>query len=103
MAGAQTQETLSLTSEKMADVMTKELREGCIDDPSIKCGFIGEVGCSFPLHGDPAFSIKEVLWNLHFFQILKGDQSKRRPPFNKWKIVQSAFIPDGILNLHLKS
>ena len=29
--------------------MLKELTEGCLDEPSIRCGFIGEVGCSYPL------------------------------------------------------
>ena len=30
-----------------------ELTIGSFDCPEIKCGFIGEVGCSFPLHGTP--------------------------------------------------
>ena len=29
--------------------MVMELTDGCLDEPSIKCGFIGEIGCSYPL------------------------------------------------------
>ena len=35
--------------EDMTKYMVKELTEGCNDDPTIQCGFIGEVGCSYPL------------------------------------------------------
>ena len=36
----------------MTTHMINELTTGAIDCPEIKCGFIGEVGCGFPLHGD---------------------------------------------------
>jgi len=34
----------------MAEVMTKDLTSGC-DGTDIKCGCIGEIGCSWPLGG----------------------------------------------------
>ena len=36
--------------EAMSDLMMSELNEGCFDDRSVQCGFIGEIGCSWPLH-----------------------------------------------------
>lgn len=41
-------ETVKLTVEEMAAHMKRELQDGC-DGSSIKCGVIGEVGCSWPL------------------------------------------------------
>ncbi|XP_076088572.1 N-acetyltaurine hydrolase-like [Mytilus galloprovincialis] len=41
-------ETVKLTVEEMATHMKRELQDGC-DGSSIKCGVIGEVGCSWPL------------------------------------------------------
>ena len=35
----------------MTTHMINELTTGAIDCPEIKCGFIGEVGCGYPLHG----------------------------------------------------
>ncbi len=35
--------------EEIHDTMLAELTEGCED--GIKCGIIGEIGCSWPLHG----------------------------------------------------
>jgi hypothetical protein len=32
--------------------MLRELAIGCIDYPDVKCGFIGEVGSGWPLHGE---------------------------------------------------
>jgi hypothetical protein len=31
--------------------MVNELKTGCVDQPDVKCGFIGEVGSGWPLHG----------------------------------------------------
>jgi hypothetical protein len=31
--------------------MVNELTTGCVDQPDVKCGFIGEVGSGWPLHG----------------------------------------------------
>uniref|UniRef100_A0A0C9Q1N8 Phosphotriesterase-related protein n=1 Tax=Fopius arisanus TaxID=64838 RepID=A0A0C9Q1N8_9HYME len=45
----QTPSTLKLTEEQMHDVMLTELTEGCIEDASLKAGFIGEVGSSWPM------------------------------------------------------
>lgn len=48
---AQKKETLGISVEQMVDVMSRELTIGCEDAPDVKCGFIGEVGCSWPLYG----------------------------------------------------
>ncbi|XP_064652011.1 phosphotriesterase-related protein-like isoform X1 [Lineus longissimus] len=39
---------LAMAVEEMSEVMLKDLTEGC-DGTDIKCGVIGEVGCSWPL------------------------------------------------------
>lgn len=41
-------ETLKMTSEEMAEVMKTDLLHGA-DGGDIKCGIIGEIGCSWPL------------------------------------------------------
>lgn len=48
----QKKETLDLSVEDMANTIAHELTTGCKDAPHIKCGFIGEIGCSFPLNGE---------------------------------------------------
>ncbi|XP_046659812.1 phosphotriesterase-related protein [Homalodisca vitripennis] len=40
---------LSLSVEAMCKVMTQELTEGCVEHPSVRCGFIGEVGSTWPI------------------------------------------------------
>ena len=37
------------TSESMCAHMVKELTEGCLDQPDIKAGFIGEIGITYPM------------------------------------------------------
>jgi len=39
----------SATIEKMSNHIIDELTIGSFDCPEIKCGFIGEIGCNFPL------------------------------------------------------
>ncbi len=48
MACSQASSTLSLNSEEIHDIMLKELIEGAED--GIKCGIIGEIGVSWPMH-----------------------------------------------------
>lgn len=43
---------LKLSQENMYNLMLKELTDGCEDQPDVKCGFIGEVGSGWPLHGE---------------------------------------------------
>jgi len=43
---------LDLSVEQLADVMRSEIVDGCVDAPDIRCGIIGEIGCSWPLHGE---------------------------------------------------
>lgn len=38
--------------EKLADVMRSEILDGCAEAPDIRCGLIGEIGTSWPLHGN---------------------------------------------------
>jgi len=49
VAAAQSALTLSMKQEEMELVMTREITEGC-EDTGIRCGIIGELGCSWPLH-----------------------------------------------------
>ncbi|KAG8224415.1 hypothetical protein J437_LFUL001365 [Ladona fulva] len=49
VSSTQKESTLKMSVEEMADLIRKELTEGCIEDPSVKCGFIGEVGSSWPI------------------------------------------------------
>ena len=41
----------SVTLETMAKHMTDEINFGSFDCPDVKCGFIGEIGCCYPLYG----------------------------------------------------
>ncbi|CAH1404470.1 unnamed protein product [Nezara viridula] len=50
VSAAHSPETLKMPLEEMVKLMTTELTEGCIDDPGVKCGVIGEVGSSWPIH-----------------------------------------------------
>ena len=43
---------LNLSTEEMAKMMTAELLDGCLDDPTVKAGFVGEIGCSYPICGE---------------------------------------------------
>ena len=51
----------SLTVETMTQHIVNELNNGAFDCPDVKCGFIGEVGCSHPLYG------KTILCYITFF------------------------------------
>ena len=52
LASAQTESNLnSSTIESMTKHIVSELNDGAYDCPDVKCGLIGEVGCSYPLHG----------------------------------------------------
>uniref|UniRef100_T1J091 Uncharacterized protein n=1 Tax=Strigamia maritima TaxID=126957 RepID=T1J091_STRMM len=48
ISAAQTPNILSIKMEEIADLMRNEIINGC---DGIKCGVIGELGCSWPLHG----------------------------------------------------
>lgn len=50
---ADTQHTnlLKYTEEELYNHMVKELTEGCIDYPSVKAGFIGEIASVWPIKG----------------------------------------------------
>eukprot|EP00094_Tigriopus_californicus_P011703 TCALIF_11307-PA protein Name:"Similar to pter Phosphotriesterase-related protein (Danio rerio)" AED:0.10 eAED:0.11 QI:190/0.33/0.42/1/1/1/7/0/346 len=57
VAGAQTESSLNLSVEQCEDHMRAELTHGCVDNPNVRAGIMGEIGCSFPLH---AFERKVV-------------------------------------------
>ena len=42
---------LNSTVETMTEHIVNQLTNGAFDCPDVKCGFIGEVGCSHPLYG----------------------------------------------------
>ena len=44
--------TISLSTEQLVQHMEKELTEGTLEDPSVKCGLVGEIGITFPMHGE---------------------------------------------------
>jgi len=54
IAAAQPPSLLTVGIETVHDQMLKELEYGC-DKDGTKCGFIGEIGCSWPLHGNYEF------------------------------------------------
>ena len=41
--------------EKLMEIMRSEMTTGCNEAPDVRCGFIGEIGCSWPLHSTPIF------------------------------------------------
>ncbi len=52
MAPSQVDSTISsVTVESMSQHIIHEITVGATDCPDIKCGFIGEIGCCFPLYG----------------------------------------------------
>jgi hypothetical protein len=53
LASVQPSSLLVQSQEAMYNVMLTELTAQCVEQHGIKCGFIGEVGSSWPLHGEP--------------------------------------------------
>ena len=51
VADAQKDETLKRTIEEMTQHIVDELTVGAVDCPEVKCGFIGEIGCQYPVMG----------------------------------------------------
>lgn len=49
VSAVQSPKTLKMPLEEMVKLMTTELTEGCIDDPEVVCGTIGEVASSWPI------------------------------------------------------
>lgn len=43
---------LAMRVEEMTDLYTRELTAGCEGAPTVRCGFIGEVGSTWPIHGE---------------------------------------------------
>lgn len=53
VAASQNSIFLAEPVEKLAEIMRIEQLEGCIETPAVRCGLIGEIGCSYPLHRMP--------------------------------------------------
>ncbi len=66
MVASQDKDTLSLTSEAMAAMMTTELTVGCLDDASVKAGIVGEIGCTYPLHGESPSEASQASYRTMF-------------------------------------
>ncbi|XP_075225924.1 phosphotriesterase-related protein [Lycorma delicatula] len=49
VSAVQSQSVLHKSVEEMCNDMRNELQNGCLDYESVKCGFIGEVGSSWPI------------------------------------------------------
>lgn len=49
VALTQNEDCLAGSVEQMYNLVTREINEGCIEDPKVKTGFIGEVGSSWPI------------------------------------------------------
>ena len=47
----------------MCDHMVKELTVGCLDQPDIKAGFIGEIGITYPMTGKSKLLDKKLDFN----------------------------------------
>lgn len=60
LASVQPSSMLVQLQETMYNLMLMELTAQCMEHHGIKCGFIGEVGSSWPLHGESA-SIPSLL------------------------------------------
>ena len=52
VAASQRQDFHEEPVENMVTSMREEIVEGCKEAPEVRCGIIGEIGCSWPLHGD---------------------------------------------------
>lgn len=64
VAGAQKGPTLDLSVEKMHDIMVEELVKGVSSEDSIKCGVIGEIGISWPIHGENSKTFSKKLYHV---------------------------------------
>lgn len=51
VAASQQAPMYSQSIESLSNLMRSEIVDGCADAPEVKCGVIGEIGCSWPLHG----------------------------------------------------
>lgn len=64
----------------MCDHMVKELTVGCLDQPDIKAGFIGEIGITYPMTGKSGWKRGSWINKLSlpiFFQIVPSEIEKR--------------------------
>jgi len=52
VAASHSAEMSSRSVESLTTEMTQEIIDGAMDGSGIKCGVIGEIGCTWPLHGD---------------------------------------------------
>lgn len=59
------QESLTWSEEQLAQQMYDDICKGCKEAPNVKCGLIGELGCSFPLQSKLLVSYPPTLrWSI---------------------------------------
>lgn len=75
-----------MKEEELYDTMVTELTVGCIDYPSVKCGFIGEVGSVWPITGTFLF----VLGTFFFYLSLLSKNIVTLSDFEKRAIRATA-------------
>lgn len=72
VAAAQDSKLFVEPIEQLAEVMRTEQLEGCMEAREIRCGLIGEIGCSYPLHSMKHGLLKSSSFLKQFFQVLKS-------------------------------
>lgn len=50
IAASHSPDLLGEPVEKLSELMRSEIVNGCVEAPEIRCGVIGEIGCSWPLN-----------------------------------------------------
>lgn len=57
VAASQRDAVLNKPIEELMCAMRDEILHGCLEAPNVKCGLIGEIGCSYPLHGNAFYAV----------------------------------------------
>lgn len=92
VTSTQKESTLKLSVEQMEEIIRKDMTEGCIEEPSVKCGFIGEVGSSWPID---EFERKAILATAAIQEELNCPVS-----FHPGRNIEA---PSEIIRLHLEA
>ena len=94
------EEVKMMSEDKMADNMVKEIRQG-IGDTGVRCGVIGEIGCSWPL----TLTEHKTLRAAAKAQRQTGKQmtDNNTPPSSlSLQVLQSLFTHHAVRRQHLK-
>lgn len=94
---------LALSKEEMCSLMVDELTTGCVEQPDVKCGFIGEVGSGWPLHGGFNKTAMEYIYFSNAFFVLLHTSLDSIFNYYKYRSLSSSFFVLFFLNplLHL--